>query len=310
MSLAVLALAVAGCGTQNADHSSGPEVVTDNTRADNPVARIPLGDLPTTPTNGLAKGLTLPLDAYTYSAKDRYVWQVAVQEQWRSCMQRYGFSAFAPPAPAADSVSVQTELGMGRRYGISDLATVQKYGYHIPDEVPESPRWEPAAGAEEAVFTGAGSEIEQGKYKGEAVPEGGCRGEASRMYPLPQTTEAEEAAARSFKESQSDPRVVEATAAWSTCMKGKGYTVEEPFKAADLIGSSLSAAEPSDEEIRIATADVTCKKETNLIQTWHQAEQEKQDAEIAKHQNTLSTVKKEKDAAVAKSIAAYDKGAE
>ena len=98
----------------------------------------------TATTKGLAKGLTLPLEEYTYSAKDRYAWQIAVQQEWRSCMQRFGFADFAPPAPAADTVTAQVESGMGRRYGVTDPVDVQKYGYYLAEGAAESCSSSPA----------------------------------------------------------------------------------------------------------------------------------------------------------------------
>ncbi|MFE0701719.1 hypothetical protein [Streptomyces sp. NPDC058872] len=51
-------------------------------------------------------------------------------------------------------MTAQADTAMGRRYGILDLEQTKKYGYHPPREIPETPYWEPASGAETAVFTG------------------------------------------------------------------------------------------------------------------------------------------------------------
>ncbi|MFJ4873743.1 hypothetical protein ACIP93_00755 [Streptomyces sp. NPDC088745] len=305
---ALLLLAVAGCGTLSANESAS-QGVAKGAVGDEKTDRLSLGSVPTAPTKGLAKGLTLPLNNYLYSAQERYAWQVATQDQWRSCMKGFSFEGFNPPAPLVESTVAQVETGMGRRYGVSDLSSVQKNGYHLDADTPESPRWEPTPGAEEAVFTGDGPEISEGKYEGRPVPEGGCRGEAARMFPMPQSTEAEEAEAQAFSLSQSDPRTVKAMTAWSSCMKSKGFTVASPLKAPDLVRDSLAATEPAAEEIRLATADVNCKKQSNLIPTWHGVEKAMQGIEITKRQSELSQVKKEKESAVAKFVQAYKKGA-
>ncbi|MCL7427112.1 hypothetical protein [Streptomyces sp. YS415] len=309
LSAAVLILALTGCGTQQSDGPTTVEASTGNAAAGQTAERIALDALPAAPTKGLAKGLTLPLDEYTYSAKDRYIWQVAVQQQWRTCMSGYGFTDFAPPAPSADIVTAQAESDMGRRYGVTDAADAQRNGYHLVESAAESPHWEPAPGAETAVFTGSGPELSDGSYNGKAVPEGGCRGEAARAFPLPQSTEAEEAEVQTFEQSRDDSRVVAAVAAWSSCMSTKGYQVKHPFDAPDLVGESISAAEPSAEEIALASADIACKKTSSLVSTWHKVEQEKQETKISQRQSVLTTNKKARDAAVAKAVTAYEEGA-
>ncbi|MFV0134404.1 hypothetical protein ACLGIH_14370 [Streptomyces sp. HMX87] len=305
---AVLVLALAGCGTQRAGDAAGGRQPAGAAAAAQPVTGVPLSSVPTAPTKGLAKGLTLPLDEYTYSARDRYAWQMAVQQGWRACMQRYGFAGFGPPPPPAGTVTTQAESDMGRRYGITDLAGAQKHGYHL-EGTAESPHWEPAPGAETAVFTGAGPELSEGTYDGKEVPEGGCRGEVGRQFPLPRSTEAEKAEMEAFEESRDDSRVVTAVAAWSACMEKKGYRVEHPFDAPDLVNESLSAPEPSAEEIRLASADVACKGRTGLVPAWHEAETERQRSKISEHRAGLSENKKAKDAAVAKAVTAYEQGA-
>ncbi len=308
VAVALLSLTVAGCGTLSANESSGQDS-GKGAVGDEKNDRPSLSSVPTAPTKGLAKGLALPLDKYLYSSQERYAWQIAVQDQWRTCMRGYGFEAFNPPAPLVESTAAQVETGMGRRYGVSDLSSVQQNGYHLETGAPESPRWEPAPGAEEAVFTGDGPEISEGKYEGRLVPEGGCRGEAARMFPLPQSTEAEEAEAQAFTLSQSDPRTLKAMTAWSSCMKSEGFTVVSPLKAPDLVRDSLAAAKPAPEEIRLATADVNCKKQSNLIPVWHAVDTALQGIEITKRQSELSQVKKKKESAVAKVFKAYEKGA-
>lgn len=122
-----------------------------------PVGASPLAleAIPAAPTQGLAKGMTLPLDGYSSTPSEKYAWQVATQNRWRACMARYGFKNFSPLAPSRQVAIGAADSAMGRRYGVSDLETVKKRGYHLP-ETTEPPRWEPRKGAEEAVFTGVG----------------------------------------------------------------------------------------------------------------------------------------------------------
>ncbi|MFJ5548682.1 hypothetical protein [Streptomyces sp. NPDC093225] len=294
----LLLIGTVGCGTSQEAESGAQKV-----------AVVPMESLPDAPVQGLTKGMTLPLDAYTYTAKDRYIWQVAVQNQWRTCMRRYGLTRFNPPTVSSRTVVANIDAGMGRRYGLSDAKSAKSDGYHLPQIAPEPSNWQPASGAEEAVFSGTGPEVTDGKYKGKNVPKGGCRKEASTMYPLPDTPQATAAQGRAFSASRSDKRVVQAVAAWSACMKARGYKVADPFKAAGLVMSSVSAPAASPEEIRLATADVMCKTQVRLIDIWHAAETVRQKQEIALHSSALTADRVKKDKAAAKAAAGYTKGA-
>ncbi|QXE36105.1 hypothetical protein KQY30_19550 [Streptomyces sp. GMY02] len=235
---------------------------------------------------------------------DGYVWQVAVQDQWKKCMARYGFRDFGPPPVSEQSVTAQTNSAMGRRYGISDPALALKYGYHLPAETEEPPHWEPAQGAESAVFTGTGVEVESGVYEGERVPEGGCRGEARRMFPMPQTPEAQQLGAVVFEQSRTDSDVVSAVAKWSSCMGEKGYERNHPLEDLRELGISLSSP-VTEGEIAQAIADVACKEETGLVKIWNAQESEKQEKVIAENASKLTEEKSVKEASDAKVRQAY-----
>ncbi|MEU2079217.1 hypothetical protein [Streptomyces sp. NPDC013489] len=304
---AVLVAFVAGCGAQKADEPGQGVVKIDSGVATAGGALI--DTLPAAPTKGLAKGLTLPLHTYTISAADGYVWHAAVREQWRSCMARYGFADFGPPSPSLESVTAQVDTAMGRRYGISDLDKAKKYGYHLPDDAPEAPYWEPASGAETAVFTGKGPELTEGMYQGKALPEDGCRGEARRMFPMPQSPEGNKIEAQVFKDSRADANVVAAVEKWASCMKEKGFERKDPLEELDTLGISVSSPSAGEEEIRQAVADVECKQETRLISLWHEGEKRHQQRAIASEKAKLDKEKSAKDAVMGKARKAYEDAA-
>ncbi|WP_030202608.1 hypothetical protein [Streptomyces sp. NRRL S-87] len=301
IAISALLLTIVGCGSTGAAESA----------SSTPTGRavVPLASLPETPVRGLAKGLSLPLDAYTYTPKDRYVWQVAIQNQWRTCMRRFGFTTFNPPAVSPNTVAANIDAGMGRRYGISDLDAAKTYGYHLPPIAPDPPDWTPAPGAEEAVFSGKGPELTAGTYRGRKVPKGGCRRETQAVYPMPDTPRALAAQGRAFAASRSDKKVVKAMAAWSSCMKTKGYKLADPFKAPALVMTSITAPTPSPEELNLATADVACKTRVHLIQVWHQAETALQQQEITRNAAALQEDRSHKEQATTKAVAGYLKGA-
>ncbi|MER5811756.1 hypothetical protein ABT143_26820 [Streptomyces sp. NPDC002033] len=219
-------------------------------------------------------------------------------------MARYGFKTFNPPAPSRQVAVGAADSDMGRRYGVSDLETVRKRGYHLP-ETPEPPRWEPAKGAEESVFTGTGAEVTDGAYKGKEIPPGGCRGEAKRMFPVPQTPEVANAEGRAFAAAKEDVSVKQVVAQWSECMKKRGFEIKTPLDDFSSLGVAVGSPSPSAREIEIATADVECKGETKLVDFWHKNEESKQREEIAKVAPKLENERSEKNYVANKAVQAY-----
>ncbi|MFD3782267.1 hypothetical protein [Streptomyces sp. NPDC058612] len=248
--------------------------------------------------------MTLPLDGYSSSSSEQYAWQVATQDQWRACMARYGFKKFGPPEPSVKAAGGAADSDMGRRYGIADLEAAKTRGYHLP-ETPEPSRWEPAKGAEEAVFTGSGTEIVGGAYKGQKIPDGGCRGEAKQMFPMPQTPTVANAESRAFLAAKDDKNVKATIAQWSACMKKRGLDIASPIDDVASLGVNVSSPTPSAREIEVATADVECKGQTKLVELWHKNEESKQQQEIAKDASTLNRERDEKNRVASKAAQAY-----
>ncbi|MFG3213818.1 hypothetical protein [Streptomyces tendae] len=279
-SVLAVGVAVGGVGDDSA-----PETVSPRPAAANAVDE---SEWPhSVPERGLAKGLTLPVEKYLVSYPEVVQWQRARRGVWVSCMARYGFEEFNPPVPGLNPPTEYNDANMSRRYGISDAALAAKYGYHLsPEVMVEPPVWEPAPGAEEAVFSGEGQEVGDGTYNGKAIPDGGCRGEAERELGQPPRSEtASQVEMTALKESMDDPTVQAVVAKWSSCMKAEGYSVAHPYRAADQFNTSTGTASP--EEIALATADVACKEETSLISVWHGVESGREQAVVAKQRTKL-----------------------
>ncbi|MFD0569415.1 hypothetical protein ACFQ0T_09225 [Kitasatospora gansuensis] len=93
---------------------------------------------------------------------------------------------------------------------------------------------------------------------------------------------ARQANFQTFKASLSVPQVTQAFEAWSGCMKDKGYSYPNPM---DAIGDSRFLGDsPTPPELQVATADVTCKQQVNLIDTWFAVETSLQKELIARQQ--------------------------
>ncbi|WJV44535.1 hypothetical protein [Streptomyces flavofungini] len=262
-----------------------------------------------TPERGLAKGLSLPVEKYLAGYPEVVQWQRAQRSLWVSCMARYGFENFNPPVPGVNPPAEYNDANMPRRYGISNAAEAAKYGYHLPpQQMAEPPVWEPTDGPEGTVFLGEGPELSDGTYNGTKVPEGGCRGETERQLGhLSQGEDAARVNAASLTESMQRVAVQEIISKWSACMKTRGFTLDDPYKASDQFDLSTQTA--SAEEIKMATADVACKEETGLVQKWHEEESALQAKQIAAKRTALESERAKMNAVKKASLAAIAKGA-
>src|SRR5262249_27537689 len=65
-----------------------------------------------------------------------------------------------------------------------------------------------------------------------------------------------------------DPRMVAVDAAWSTCMKDKGFHYANPVAALtdpQWTPKGSGPTTPTTKEVAVATADLACKRSTNLM---------------------------------------------
>lgn len=240
----------------------------------------------------------------------------------RACMARFGFDypqQEAPPTAAADSAS--TYSVMYRRYGVSDAALVQVWGYHLPSPAGSG---SPAAKTQsKSALTPSGALAEvlsgttpEGKtistYQGIAVPPGGCEGEGGRLFPEMTSPQGPGAGpgqplsvlkSDSFTDSQQDPRLQPVIAAWQSCMATAGYRVGANPLNAPIALSSLNSPKPDAAEIAMAEADVACRTKTDLAGHWFALESDYQNAAIARAAGTVQKIGQQRDA-VAQRISA------
>jgi hypothetical protein len=197
---------------------------------------------------------------------------------------------------------------MARMYGVGDLDRARTHGYHfLPDEPAPSVLAEREAAANGPqlpadpnyllVLSGSPDGVtpldDPGSYGGKKIPLGGCAAEALRRLGidnLDPTQLPAEIGVTAFVTSGKDPRVVEAVAAWSACMKGKGYTYASPSDAAggwDLVAPATAV------EIQTAVDDVRCKQSTNLIGIWYTVQVAYESQLIAENIAALDEVKQQ-----------------
>jgi hypothetical protein len=223
-------------------------------------------------------------------------------------MSQFGFTwtARAAHVPAPNQVD--------RLYGVSDLATAQRYGYHLPSTSTRAgggPRADRSLSAPERLVlsgdtTGAGASANDSpdSYRGKPIPAGGCAAQARQLTigvdDVDPTRVADAITVGMWEKSKTDPRVVAVIKLWSECMKRSGYTYASPLDAGGDRPEWLRAATPSAAEIRTAVADVTCKQRTNLIGTWFTIESAYENGAIHLHIEQLTQIRNQWAAAAAR----------
>jgi len=199
--------------------------------------------------------VTLPLDVYYATDRDRELWYQAVAILVQECMARHGFN-FNPGTPSDRSM-------ISHRYFLPfDLDMAQRVGYHTPpptDAIHGTGMKSPTNSAERAVLYGSSSSHAAN------APAGGCFGEAENRLArgTPQATLSDDGVLgmqnKAYGSAINDPRLVEAAKKWSTCMARAGYRYSNPVDAAN----SPVAMSSGQAQIEQAVTDVKCKQSTN-----------------------------------------------
>jgi hypothetical protein len=152
-----------------------------------------------------------------------------------------------------------------------------------------------------AVYMGRGATT----YRGMRIPQGGCAGEAQRRFgdivPLTDTL-AKRLEIQANEKARADAATHQASARWSECMKGKGYSYTDPWAANN--DSAFAGKNPTRKEIATAVADVACKRAGNLVGEWYAVEKAYQLRAIAANRTSLieERVKWERYSALAERI--------
>ena len=93
-----------------------------------------------------------------------------------------------------------------------------------------------------------------------------------------------ELAFQALQWTQTDSRIRAADRLWSRCMARRGFSYASPAAAA----GHRWPKSPSPAEIATASADVSCKTRTNLLNTWLAVETAYQQALIGANLGTLA----------------------
>ncbi len=259
------------------------------------------------PVLGTTQGLVLPTDSYRPTAAQQNVIADAVGVKTAQCMSQFGFMwtwttrASSLPAPhQAD-----------RLYGVSDLATAQRYGYHLPSTDNRGRGEQRSLSASErlvlsggAAGAGASPGDSPASYQGKSIPVGGCAGQARRetigVDDIDPARVADAITVGMWEKSKTDTRVLAAITAWSDCMKQSGYHYASPLDAGSDHPEWPRSVDPSAAEIGTAVADVRCKQRTNLIGVWFTIESAYENEAIQLRFEQLSHIRKQWEEAAAR----------
>jgi hypothetical protein len=266
-----LAVAAALLFPGTAGCSAAPEPV--GTSAVEDLIPVPAPTVSAVPTIATVQGLTLPTEDFRPTPGQRNIIARATNLKIAECMGEFGFTW------ASRSKELPAPNQVDRLYGVSDLGTAQRYGYHLPSSgaASSSRSGSSLSVSERLVLSGSsdGSGTSGGasvSYQGKPVPDGGCakhgRRQAMGVDDIDPERLADTITVEMWKKSKSDPRVVAVIADWSQCMKQAGYTYASPLDAGADRPEWLRADAAGAAEIETAVADVTCKQRTNLIGTW------------------------------------------
>ncbi|MFE7273320.1 hypothetical protein [Streptomyces sp. NPDC057623] len=204
------------------------------------------------------------------------------------CMEEFG-SDYSAPLPGEPIVQAT------RRYGVTDMKTARTYGYHMPKASSGAGEDPGKIAARERTLLFGSSRRASVEANGMEVPAGGCSGKAESIITTTQRPEsaisvAQQINSESFTISLKDPLFVKANRRWSACMAERGYKYDSPLKAISD-AKFQEADEPTEEEKRVAVMDISCKRETKLMEIWSGVERSEQDVMIRKHSNLLQELR-------------------
>jgi hypothetical protein len=217
--------------------------------------------------NSDAPSVTLPLDAYVATPQQRATVNLAYFYGLQACLKRFGFSYAIPPQYVDESAS-------RNRFTLASLKQAEKYGFTGGGGTAGS------SDNGDAAISKAEGAIITGTSKASGVPDGGCAAESYRQLEdwIPNgqvysdTWLAQTLSFQTLQQTMSDPRVLAANAAWSSCMKQQGYQYANPHEAqndkrwrAD-VSDENGAVHPSALNIATAVASVKCTRAVKLIE--------------------------------------------
>jgi hypothetical protein len=241
----------------------------------------------------------MPLEAYqAISTQQQEALADASNQLVQTCMAARGFQDTSSSSPPFSSVTTLEQVEAGGA-GLTSLTQARTFGFARPKGAGSTSSGPQIIGFVSAA--GFGQSLKAGRAYAEALfgfgpgfgggPNGhlGCLQQANKQVygalfgepvpdPVPQIAE------QSASYTQTDPRVRAVIRAWSKCMARHFYHYASPSQ----VEGHHWPTPPNRAEINTAVADVTCKAQTNLLNTWLAVEAAYQAALIGQNLATLS----------------------
>jgi hypothetical protein len=245
-----------------------------------------------------ATEIVLPLDTYVPSKQEYVTVLRAVWKLTSDCVARFGARYTASEDVLTSDVPPLDRLNE-RRYGLFSAELAARSGYAAP--VPERPAagsvgWDPTPNEKFLVVgrTGefAGTKELPRDVNGTRLPADGCGGESWRKLADGARSPADpqlpdRLRTRAYDRAENDSRLRSAMSAWNDCMTRRGYSYTSIWGPNDRPWPRP----PGADEIATATADVACKKETNLVGVWFTVEKAYQQRAVDRNAEALAVVK-------------------
>ena len=243
--------------------------------------------------------IAMPLEAYqAISTQQQEALADASNQLVQHCMAARGFQDTSSSSPPVSNVATLGQVEAAGA-GLTSITQARTFGFARPKGAGSAPSGPQIIGFVSAA--GFGQSLKAGRAYAEALfgfgpgsgsgPGGhlGCLQQASKQVygalfgepvpdPVPQIAEQ----AASF--TQTDPRIHAVIRAWSACMARHYYHYASPSQ----VEGHRWKTPPNRAEIATAVADVTCKTQTNLLNTWLAVEAAYQQALIGQNLATLS----------------------
>ncbi len=236
--------------------------------------------------------------------------QSAVDIEVNSCLSEFGFPAL-PVVDHLEGFSQAEQETRSRLFGITDLAAARASGYtkkrlgqdrSVPQMPNTSENFNLVYFGTENLDSSPDVPTTTKKVAGKTIPPGGCFGAAQKKIQgtastMEQFTKADELAALSGQQANSDARVADYWNDWSSCLKQRGFKASSPFKIIEEY--KIDATQKATSKIKeIAVADVECKQKTELVDKWQKVRVEYENRTIEKNQLALTEERKKLDKAL------------
>jgi hypothetical protein len=255
--------------------------------------------VPPIPPANSSLQIAMPLEAYqAISTQQQVALADASNVLVQDCMAARGFEDTSSASPPLSSVATLEQIEAAGA-GLTSLTQARTFGFVRPKSTGSAPPGPQIIGFVSAA--GYGQSLKAGQAYAEALfgfgpgfrpgPGGrlGCLQQASKevygvLFGEPASDPVAQIAGQAVSFTQTDPRIRAVIRAWSACMARRYYHYASPSQ----VEGHRWRTPPNRAEIATAVADVTCKTQTNLLNTWLAVEAAYQQALIGQNLTALS----------------------